>query len=602
MKQLRTRWGRIPDRQNVWQEYPRPNFVRDSYLNLNGEWDYCISASADTPRYDGRILVPFSPEADLSGAGEILGPGQYLHYRKYFRLPDGFRKKRVLLHFGAVDQECRVSLNGVLLGVHKGGYLSFHFDVTDVLREENTLTLLVTDWTEKRPHARGKQKLLKKGMMSSIFYTPQSGIWQTVWMESVEDPYLEWVKITTLFDENAVRLRAKAVFACGETGVPERKVHVRISGQGQTVAEADILPGRDFVMALKEVHPWTPEDPYLYDVRLSFGKDQVSSYFGMRKVSVGRDGRGIPRFFLNNEPCFFNGLLDQGYWPEGLMTPPCDEALQYDIRMLKKLGYNTIGKHVKIEPERFYYHCDRLGMFVWQDMPNGGGDYDMLFVTYLPNLCERFARETPDHQYGRFRRADAEGRRQYYRDLNGMVRQLYNHPCIVAWTPFNEGWGQFDARAVSSKLRKLDQGRLINEACGWFDQKGGDMHSIHSYGRHLNMEPETERVLALTEYGGFAYPVSGHTACRRQFGYRHCATGEELTGCYRRFQEEKLFPCIEKGLSAAIYTQVSDIEEEINGIMTYDRSVLKPDPEVVRELNQRLYELFRDSVRLSFRA
>ena len=496
--------------------------------------------------------------------------------------------------------------------MHKGGYLSFHFDVTDVLREENTLTLLVTDWTEKRPHARGKQKLLKKGMMSSIFYTPQSGIWQTVWMESVEDPYLEWVKITTLFDENAVRLRAKAVFACGETGVPERKVHVRISGQGQTVAEADILPGRDFVMALKEVHPWTPEDPYLYDVRLSFGKDQVSSYFGMRKVSVGRDGRGIPRFFLNNEPCFFNGLLDQGYWPEGLMTPPCDEALQYDIRMLKKLGYNTIRKHVKIEPERFYYHCDRLGMFVWQDMPNGGGDYDMLFVTYLPNLCERFARETPDHQYGRFRRADAEGRRQYYRDLNGMVRQLYNHPCIVAWTPLNESWGVEDissnsrqahhSRALVELTKSLDATRLVMSNDGW-EQTIPDVLGVHDYAPEkevldqrygtleevLSHRPAGGALLApgcgytgqpvmVTECGGISFNVEDASG----WGYTNAGRVEDFYRIYHQVVSAMLASPVVQGFC---YTQLTDVQQEQNGLLSFDHKP-KFDCGVIRAINE----------------
>lgn len=607
-----SRWGAGLDREKVWQEYPRPGLVRESYLNLNGEWDYCINDAKQAERYDGKILVPFSPESLLSGVERVVQPGQYLHYRKVFRLPEGFLKSRVLLHFGAVDQECEVRLNGLALGRHKGGYLPFSFDITEQLKEgENILTLRVQDYTEKLPHARGKQKLVKKGKFGSLFYTPQSGIWQTVWMESVEEEYIDWVKITPLYDQEAVRIRVRAVGGferrsregiSGDMsdGCREREssqmVQITILDQGQVVAEAKGEAGRDLVIPLKGFHAWSPEDPHLYDVRLCLGRDEATSYFGMRKVSAERDKNGILRFFLNNRPYFFNGLLDQGYWPESLMTPPGDEALLYDIEKLKEMGYNTIRKHVKVELERFYYHCDRLGMIVWQDMPNGGGEYNMGFVTYLPNASDRFARGVRDHHYHMFRRRDPEGRRQYYQDLAGMVRHLYNHPSIVAWVPFNEGWGQFDARKATKKLRKMDQGRLINEACGWFDQKGGDMYSIHNYNRPLAVEPQSDRVVALTEYGGYAWPVEGHKACENIFGYRHYNSKEELTANYRRLWEEEIYPNVSQGLSAAIYTQVSDIEEEINGIMTYDREIVKLDEEAVRELNRKLYEAFNNAV------
>lgn len=608
MIQLMSRWGEKLDRENVWKEYPRPGLFRYSYFNLNGEWEYCINKSEYTDRYDGKILVPFSPESDLSGVGRQVEPDQFLHYKKCFHMPDHFREGRVILHFGAVDQECEVYLNGTWLGGHKGGYLPFHFDVTQALQEENVLTLCVTDHTEKLPHARGKQKLVKKGKFGSLFYTPQSGIWQTVWMECVPPDYIEWVKITPLYDEGAVRMRIKAVHAgtSQKNGDVKNKcacaakeesgtdcAHIMILDGDQVVAQADADPDHDVVVRLLNVHSWSPEDPHLYDVKIKLGEDEVISYFGMRKISVGRDKNGILRFFLNNRPYFFNGVLDQGYWPESLMTPPSDEALAYDIKKLKEMGYNTIRKHVKIELERFYYHCDRLGMIVWQDMPNGGGEYNMVFVTYLPNLSDRFARGMKDHNYKMFRRRDKEGRSQYYRDLTGMVKHLYNYTCIAAWVPFNEGWGQFDARKATIKLRRMDGSRLINEACGWFDQKGGDMHSIHNYNRRLVTKPASDRVVALTEYGGYAYPVKGHTACEKSFGYRHYSSGEELTDNYRRLWEEEIFPNVERGLSAAIYTQVSDIEEEINGVMTYDREIVKLDTKTVNDLNQRLYADFR---------
>lgn len=606
MLQLITGWGEALDKEKVWQEYPRPSLVRDSYLNLNGIWGYRItkekgasgSASPDQiPKeedLDGEIVVPFSPETYLSGVGRIVGPEDILWYRKAFCLPEGFKKSRVLLHFGAVDQECEVYVNGIHLGGHKGGYLPFSFDVTDALMDgENILSLSVVDKTEKLPHARGKQKLHKKGKFGSLFYTPQSGIWQTVWMESVEEVYIKWLKIDPLFDEGAVR------FKIGAEGRPRGAAKVRILDEGRLVAEAEGMPGKSFTVKLAPFRPWSPKDPHLYDVEVCLDQDKVTSYLGMRKVSTGMDEKGIRRFFLNNEPYFFNGLLDQGYWPDGLMTPPSDEALKYDIVKLKEMGYNTIRKHVKVEPERFYYHCDRLGMIVWQDMPNGGGEYDMVFVTYLPNASDWFARNVSDRHHRAFKRQDKEGRRQYYHDLTGMVRHLYDHPCIAAWVPFNEGWGQFDAPKATKRLRRMDQSRLINEACGWFDQKGGDMYSIHNYNRKLVTEPQKDRVVALTEYGGYTYPVEGHKACEKKFGYQHYNSKEELTANYRRLWEEEIYPNLERGLSAAIYTQTSDIEEEINGVMTYDRKVDKLLLEEVQALNRKLYARFSEVVRAS---
>ncbi len=606
MTRLCSRWGKELDREKVWQEYPRPGMVRDSYYNLNGEWDCCISPDARVlpHAYDRKILVPFSPETVLSGIEEQLRPGMYLHYRKRFRLPAGFCRSRVLLHFGAVDQECEVFLNGTLLGGHKGGYLPFSFDVTDALREENELTLRVTDETEQSPHARGKQKLSKKGILSSLFYTPQSGIWQTVWMESVPETYIEWIKITPLYDEGAVKIRVRAggmyPHACdcpAEAEENRQTAHITVMGANRIIAQAQTEPDRDCVIRLDGFRSWSPEDPFLYDVKIAMGDDEVTSYFGMRKVSAGRDGNGILRFFLNNRPYFFNGLLDQGYWPESLMTPPADEALVCDIRKQKELGYNTIRKHVKVESERFYYHCDRLGMLVWQDMPNGGGAYNMAFVAGIANFSDSIAREMSDSNYRRFKREDAAGRRQYCRDLTGMVKQLYNHPCIAVWVPFNEGWGQFDAARITEKLRGLDRTRLINQACGWFDQKGGDMYSIHNYRRGLTVTPQEDRVVALTEYGGYAYPVAGHMFSKRKFGYRHYASGAALTAGYRRLIEEEILPNVARGLSAAVYTQVSDIETEINGVMTYDREVVKIDPDTIRELNETLYRIFKECVR-----
>ena len=589
MIQLMSKWGKTVTAANVLPEYPRPNLVRDSFINLNGEWEYCINQEKTTNRYDGKILVPFSPETELSGVKKIVMPKDYLHYRKSFTIPEDFNKGRVLLHFGAVDQECTVLLNGNVLGEHIGGYTAFHFDITDYLVDgENILTLCVKDMTEEAPHARGKQKLVKKGKYGSLFYTPQSGIWETVWMESVSKDYIEKIKITPLLDDKAVRINIKT----NVSGTAK----VRVLEQGNVVKEEIVETNKDVIIKLDQVHVWTPDDPYLYDLNVVFGEDEVQSYFGMRKFHVGKDSKGILRFFMNNKPFFFNGILDQGYWPESLLTNPTDEALKYDIIKLKELGFNTIRKHIKVEPDRFYYHCDKIGMIVWQDMPNGGGDYNMVFVTYLTNAFDWFARGVRDNLYGMFKRQDKEGRAQYYRDLEAMIEQLYNHPSIAVWVPFNEGWGQFDARRATALIRSLDKTRFVNEACGWFDQQGGDMYSIHNYKPGLTVKPQEDRVVALTEFGGYSYAMPGHLACEKEFGYQSYHSKEELTSNYKRLWENEIYPNLVNGLSSTIYTQTSDIEEEINGIFTYDRDEVKFVEDEVKEINKKLYRMFEDVV------
>ena len=586
MIQLKTRWADLVNEDNVLAEYPRPNLVRNSYYNLNGKWDYCINKSKEAEGYDGQILVPYSPETLLSGVKRTVGLDDYLHYRKNFILPEGFAKDRVILHFGSVDQECEVYLNEKLLGEHKGGYSTFSFDITEVLKEqENELKVVVRDWTEKKPHARGKQRYERTKLMSSLFYTCQSGIWKTVWMESVASEYIEKVKITPKYDEKAVEVFVKTQ---GST----EKAAVQIWDGEILLKEETVCVNQSAEIEIGDFKAWTPDTPHLYDMKITYNQDEVKSYFGMRKFHVEKDKKGILRFFMNNKPFFFNGILDQGYWPESLLTPPTDEALKYDIVKLKELGYNTIRKHIKVEPERFYYHCDKLGMVVWQDMPNGGGDYNMFFVAYMTNVFECVARGTKDSHYKLFKREDAEGRAQYYRDLESMVEQLYNYPSIAVWVPFNEGWGQFDASKATALIRKTDKTRFVNEACGWFDQQGGDMFSIHNYLRKLKCKPKEDRVVALTEYGGYAYPVKGHLACEKEFGYKAYKSKEELTANYRRLWNEEIYPNLEKGLCSAIYTQTSDIEEEINGIMTYDRDEVKFIEKELQDLNQKLYELF----------
>lgn len=590
MIQLKTRWADAVSAVAPLPEYPRPAMARDSYFNLNGQWEYAMSENAAVESYDGNILVPFSPETLMSGVQKILQPGEYLHYRKTFVLPEGFKQDRVLLHFGAVDQECTVAVNGKVVGGHKGGYTAFSFDITDALVEgENELTVAVQDWTEKKPHARGKQKLVRTGKWSSLFYTPQSGIWKTVWMESVAAEYVEKVQLTALYDEQAVRVK---ITAKGENTAAK----VVVLDEGRVVAEAEVAVGTDAVIALGECKAWTPDTPHLYDVQVSYGNDSVKCYFGMRKFNVAKDSNGILRFFMNNEPVFFNGVLDQGYWPESLLTAPTEEALAYDIIKLKELGFNMIRKHIKVEPDRFYYLCDKYGMFVWQDMPNGGGDYDMLFVTELTNAYDWIARNVTDDHYAWFMRDDEEGRKQYYVDLQAMIEELYNHPCIATWVPFNEGWGQFDANKATALIRSIDPTRFVNEACGWFDQHGGDMYSIHNYAPGLEITAQPDRVVALTEFGGYAFAMPGHLACEKEFGYQSYHSKEELTANYKRLWEAEIYPNVERGMCSTVYTQTSDIEEEINGIFTYDRDEVKLLEDDVKALNAKLYQVFAEKV------
>ena len=585
MKQLTTRWGRALDRLRPKQEYPRPNMVRDSYINLNGPWDFCMNTSPECDACDRTITVPFPPEAALSGVGEIAQPEHWLHYRRRFTLPEGFNRGRVLLHFGAVDQECEVFVNDIPVGGHRGGYIPFALDITEALRPgENALWVRARDQTERLPYPRGKQRVKKPSRFASIFYTPCSGIWKTVWLESVPARHVTGLRFTPLFREARVRLQVDA----SQPG----PVDVAIAFGGEAVWRGELQAGQAAEAPLPGFRPWSPESPDLYDVTVTCGDDVVRSYFGMRCFETGTDPAGIRRFYLNGKPFFFNGLLDQGYWPDGLLTAPSDGALEYDIRTVKAMGYNTLRMHVKIEEERFYYLCDRLGMVVWQDMPNGGGDYNMFFVTELPNAFDWFARGVSDDRYNWFARQDAEGREDFSRELEDMVRLLYNYPSIALWTPFNEGWGQFDAKEATRRIRAIDSTRLVNEACGWFDQGGGDLHSIHNYIHRLKTSPKPPRVVALTEYGGYSYPAEGHMACEKEFGYQAYRSREELTRNYERLWNEEIFPNLKTGLSAAIYTQVSDIEEEINGALTYDREIVKLEEDAVRRLNRRLYSDF----------
>lgn len=570
---LTTPWGERLDENRILIEYPRPQMRRDSYLNLNGRWEYAITDSDEPPRcWDGTILVPFSPESALSGVGRTLRPGQTLWYRREVTVPQGFipRDGRLLLHFGAVDQEAAVYLNGVLLGRHMGGYNAFTLDATDALGPTNTLVVRVHDDTDASFHSRGKQKTRRGG----IWYTPQSGIWQTVWMEAVPRRYIEGLHIVPLFDQSAVEVTVR----CAQPLQCEATV------DGRTVpftsGEAARIPMPDF-------RAWSPEDPYLYDLSVTLGEDRVESYFGMRKVEVRADRGGVKRLFLNGEPYFHSGLLDQGYWPDGLYTAPSDEALIFDIQTAKSMGFNMLRKHIKVEPMRWYYHCDRLGMLVWQDMPSGGGKYRFSTIT-LPLITGIHRR---DNRYRAFARTSSRGRAEYMDELEETVLQLFNAPSVALWVPFNEGWGQFDSTLVMERLRALDPTRPVDPASGWHDQGAGDLRSLHVYFKPFRFRRDRRgRALALSEFGGYNLRVDGHCFNQKDYGYRRLPDAAALWRDFARLYEREVLPAVPRGLCAAVYTQLSDVEDELNGLMTYDRRVVKLDADDVRELNERLKE------------
>lgn len=582
MKQLKTKWADTITPDNVLPEYPRPTLVRKSYLNLNGTWQYAITKTEDVPEaFEGTILVPFSPETELSGVSKRLMPNEYLWYGRVFTIVRPQSGKRLLLHFGAVDYTCEVYINGIHVGGHSGGYLPFSFDITDVVGSgENHLLVKVQDPTDTSYHSRGKQTLKPGGM----YYSPQSGIWQTVWAEIVPENYIENIYFVPDYDTQTIYMRIQTA--------KNAPVSCTISGEGLEPFLVQAESNVETAVKLPIMYSWTPENPYLYQVSLSCGLDQVSSYFAMRKCDIQSDHQGIRRIFLNNEPYLQAGVLNQGYWPESLYTPPCDEALEADIIRMKELGFNMLRVHAKVESPRFYYHCDKHGMLVWQDIVNGGSSYKSWFVTYLATLmnCSDMTCLDGPEQRKLLSRQDEAGIQEYYEEALGTVQTLFNHPSIVVWVPFNEGWGQFDANKVTEYIRQFDKDRLIDQASGWFDQGGGDFKSKHFYFFSLNYEREEKRALALTEYGGYSLRDPDHSACSKVYGYKKFKTKEALMAGYEKLYNETLLPAVKDGFSALVLTQLSDIEEETNGIYTYDREVLKFDADKMREWNQLLKE------------
>lgn len=583
MSNIRTPWFDKVDRHLPLAEYPRPQFERKDWICLNGEYDYAVTGdTADAPKkYDGKILVPFSVESELSGVGKALLPDQRLWYRRKFTVGKEFSGKEALLHFGAVDWQCSVWVNGKLVGEHTGGYNPFTFNITDVITEgENELVVKVFDPTDAGHQQRGKQILVTKG----FWYTATSGIWQTVWLEPVNRCRIDSLRLVPDIDEGVIRINIKRTCKCGG------KLYAKVLEGDKVVFDSEIADKA--AIPVPDARLWSPEAPFLYTLLLTLDcngeKDEVSSYFGMRKFSIVKDSAGIPRLGLNNKPYFQRGLLDQGYWPESQLTPPTDEAMIFDIEKMKELGYNMLRKHIKEEPLRWYYHCDRLGMLVWQDMISGGQYIGNVLAGVLPNINIH----VKDSKYKSFKRDKPEWRQEFKDELFGMIDNLYNCVSICCWVPFNEGWGQFDAKEIGTAIKNYDPSRFVDHASGWHDQGGPEFKSIHKYilPVHAPTARRTAgRPIVLSEYGGYSWNIVEHAwNPKRSFGYIMFKNSEKLSAAYKRLHESQVIPLINKGLCATVYTQVSDVEFEVNGIYSYDRKILKLDADTVRAVNAKL--------------
>ncbi|MBQ6164519.1 MAG: glycoside hydrolase family 2 [Clostridia bacterium] len=562
-------------------DYPRPQFERADWLCLNGIYEFTIGSDYDCPdEFDSTILVPFAPEYRASGVERHPEPEEYMWYRRAFSVPEDWSGRRILLHFGAVDYTCEVFVNGISVGSHTGGYLPFCFDITDFLADgENILTVRANDPTDKGGQPRGKQATKSHG----FWYKSVSGIWQTVWLEPVNEAHIGSVKLTP--DVFGKKLTVEAD-APGEYAL---KAAIT-DAQGAPVTEAEI-DGRTEI-PLSGAHLWTPEDPYLYNIVFTLEKDghtvdTVKSYFGMRDFSLRKDIHGYMRLCLNGKPYFQSGLLDQGYWIDTGLTPPTDGAMIYDIQKMKDMGFNMLRKHIKVEPLRWYYHCDRLGMLVWQDMVSGG-DYESNFlVGVLPNMN---IRTVSDSNYKLFKRTDEGDRAEFRRELFEMIDVLYNSVSICCWVPFNEGWGQFDAREIGLAVKEKDPTRFVDHASGWHDNGGPDFVSIHKYIMPVRApKKDPQRPFVLSEFGGYSLILDDHVWNKnKSFGYMMYRSHESLTAAVKKLYEKQIIPLLAKGLSAAVYTQVSDVEAEVNGLLTYDRKVVKVDEDVMRGVNAKL--------------
>lgn len=626
-KALMTIWGETLDKEHVLPEYPRPQLIRKAgHRILNGEWEYAFTKTGESLplHYDGKILVPFSPECVLSGVMRQLQPDEYLWYRRSVTLqgPSDSCADRVLLHFGAVDQSCIVFINGKKAGEHTGGYLPFSFDITELTgKEEQQLEIVVRvrDLSDTSWHARGKQKLKSGGM----FYTAVSGIWQSVWLEWAPEKRVESILADWDGRKNAVRISVlgEGISACrfrifSPALCTGEEDNVRAPEDAERfleneIAACDAVPGETAVVSLPVVRLWSQDAPWLYYCRVSVPEgDEVISYFALRSFTLEKEGRVIsppalcsqedgpesgskkqvkesrekqaemspdpaaPRICLNHQVQFQYGVLDQGYWPDGIYTPPSEEALLFEIAGMKEFGFNMVRKHIKIETERWYYHCDRLGIAVWQDMVCGGGPLKSWYVTYLATLFTQIRMRISDRHLFLQSRTKQEGREEFEKEMLETIARLRSHPSIAAWVIFNEGWGQFETQRLTELARRTDPSRLIDQASGWFDQGGGDFRSIHHYFFRLLYEKEDRRGLVLSECGGFPWMEPGHSMDQNQYGYGKFKSQEEMNGAFTALMD-RIRELEQDGFCAVVYTQWSDVEGEVNGIWTYDRKVRK---------------------------
>ena len=569
---IRTEWAEKIDVNNVWPEYPRPIMERGEWQNLNGLWQYAIvdRNAAKPAAFDGQILVPFCAESSLSGVGKTVGKDKELWYERTFTVPGKWSGRRVLLQFGAVDWKCDVWVNGANVGGHTGGYTAFGLDITDALQKgENQLTVRVWDPTDESYIPTGKQKVKPEG----IWYTPVTGIWQTVWLEPVQEQHINNLRITPDIDHR--RLTVQAELSCGR-GV---RVEVTVLDGTTEVARGAAVNGLPVELQMPaDMKLWTPDTPHLYTLQvraLAAGKevDKVSSYAAMRKYSSRRDKNGIMRMQLNNKDIFMYGPLDQGWWPDGLYTAPCDEALKYDLIKTKDWGFNMIRKHIKVEPARWYTYCDQLGIILWQDMPSGDGNPQWQMTQYFT---------------GTERNRSAESEACYRKEWKEIMDCLYSYPCIGVWVPFNEAWGQFKTPEIAAWTKQYDPTRLVNPASGGNHYTCGDILDLHRYPEPEMYLYDAQRVTVLGEFGGLGLVVQDHLwTPDRNWGYREYKNSTEVTDAYVK-AANVLLDMVPRGFSAGVYTQTTDVEIEVNGIMTYDRKVIKMDEKRVREINQKL--------------
>ena len=571
---IQTPWAEEINPNQVLPEYPRPIMERKDWKNLNGLWQYAIIQKGEhlPQAYEGDILVPFAVESSLSGVGRLMDENQELVYQRTFNVPSNWKGQQILLHFGAVDWKTDVWINDVKVGTHTGGFTPFSFDITPALsvKGSNKLVVKVWDPTDKGPQPRGKQVSKPRG----IWYTPVSGIWQTVWLEPVNAKHIENLRILPDIDRNTLTVTA-AVSGCTSTDLVEVKVY---DGE-QLVATGKSINGQPVEVSMpKEQKLWSPDSPFLYTLKVSLnskGKvvDKVDSYAAMRKFSTGRDENGIVRLQLNNKPLFHYGPLDQGWWPDGLYTAPSDEALAYDVKKTKDWGYNMIRKHIKVEPARWYTHCDRMGIIVWQDMPSGDKNPQWQNKKYFTGTELKRTPESEAH---------------YRKEWKEIMDCLYSYPCIGVWVPFNERWGQFKTEEIAEWTKQYDPSRSVNPASGGNHYTCGDILDLHNYPAPEMYLYDAQRATVLGEYGGIGLVLKDHLwEPNRNWGYIQFNSAKEVTDEYVKYAQ-KLYDLIPRGFSGGVYTQTTDVEIEVNGLMTYDRKVIKVEEDRIREINQRI--------------